>query len=52
MNRYIKQVTFLALIATFAFVTSAQAQVRAYRVSDRQVETLLARIAARVSAFI
>ena len=51
MNRYIKQVTFLALIATFAFVTSAQAQVRAYRVSDRQVETLLARIENRTNTF-
>lgn len=51
MNRYIKQVTFLALITTFAFVTSAQAQVRAYRVSDRQVKTLLERIEKRTNTF-
>lgn len=51
MNRYIKQVTFLALIATFAFVTSAQAQVRAYRVSDRQVQNLLERIENRTNTF-
>jgi len=51
MNRYIKQVTFLALIATFAFVTSANAQVRAYRVSDRQVQTLLTRIENRTNTF-
>ena len=51
MNRYIKQVTFLALIATFAFVTSANAQVRAYRVSDRTVQTLLTRIENRTNTF-
>ncbi len=51
MNRYIRQFTFLALIATFAFVTTAQAQVRAYRVSDRQVRTLLTRIENRTNTF-
>lgn len=51
MNRYIRQFTFLALIATFAFITTAQAQVRAYRVSDRQVRTLLTRIENRTNTF-
>lgn len=51
MKRYIGYITFFALIATFTIANSVHAQVRAYRVSDRQVQTLLTRIENRTDTF-
>ncbi|HQZ95729.1 MAG TPA: hypothetical protein PLP21_05390 [Pyrinomonadaceae bacterium] len=51
MKRYIRHITFFSLIATLAIVNTAQAQVRPYRVSDRQVQTLLTRIENRTNTF-
>lgn len=51
MKRYIRHITFFTLIASLAIVNTANAQVRPYRVSDRQVQTLLTRIENRTNTF-
>jgi signal transduction histidine kinase len=43
--------TFLFLAVTFTTAYTAQAQVRAYRVTDRQVQTLINRIETRTDNF-
>src|SRR5687768_2341255 len=52
MKISIRQVVFLTLITfVISFGTAAQAQDRAYRVTDRQVQTLLDRIEKRTDSF-
>ena len=51
MKTSIRQFTFFALIALAFTFTTAQAQVRPYRVTDRQVQATLNRIESRTNEF-
>ena len=50
MKNTLRNITYFTLVTVLAAL-SAQAQIRAYRVGDRQVKTVIARIEARTDAF-
>lgn len=48
---FLNSINFLLMAVLFSAVYTVQAQVRAYRVSDRQVQSLMSRIETRTDAF-